>query len=79
LPATERKSTGLATLLPELGNRPSALTSSGLFLVRMGRGCVAVFTSEEFKAALRRGKAVLRSRLIQRRLQSVRISDTAQR
>lgn len=60
MPGTEHK-TGLAALLPELGDRPTALTTGGFFLVRLPKGCLAVFTEAEYRQALRRGKAVLRS------------------
>jgi hypothetical protein len=64
----------LAVLLPELGERPSALTTSGLFLVKMSKGTVAVFLGEEVKAALGRGKALLRMRQHHARCQAAKQS-----
>jgi len=60
----------LDDLFPELAGKPVAFTPGGLVLVRLPKGCVAVFTRAEYLAAVERGKAVLRSRTLHRRLQA---------
>ena len=58
------------TLLPELIGQSMVVTREGFALVRLPKNCVAIFTREELKRALGRGKAVIRSRALHQRLQT---------
>ncbi|MFH0809362.1 MAG: hypothetical protein V2A77_02655 [Pseudomonadota bacterium] len=60
----------LDTLFPELVGKDAALTPVGLFLVKLPKGCVAVFTKAEYLAAIGRGKGIIRSRAFHQRLQA---------
>jgi hypothetical protein len=60
----------LDDLLPELAGKPVAFTPGGFVLVRLPKGCLAIFTREDYLAAVGRGRAVLRSRTLHRRLEA---------
>ncbi|MFH0810592.1 MAG: hypothetical protein V2A77_09030 [Pseudomonadota bacterium] len=58
----------LDTLFPELVDKDAALTPVGLFLVKLPKGCVAVFMKAEYLAAIGRGKGIIRLRAFHQRL-----------